>query len=252
MDNSFLYLDIIHVDDIQEIEEALDEYELSYFEQVILGSKYTVLKGSVKVYFEDKEDIILSSKMQSLLQKTIDSWYYSWHRMHTSIPSAPVNIPNYEVAGLKNLAAWIARYHSFGLAIAEVSPYLTHLSENGKLAQFEPSLVGLEAGYSGGEDEYQRYEFDVEITDIVHFNNDWVNLHFSFLSRKCEMYAEIINQSKDGRLSLALENIFNVLEVEPLSETNNFFRDITWQEADEIILKYLKYMGGSVIPSLPE
>lgn len=174
--------------------------------------------------------------------------------MGTKIEIMPVSTsnPNFEdLTGLKNLAGWIARYKNFGLGIGEVSLFVSKLLENGTLAQFEPSLIGLKAGRFGSDEEYERYEFDAKIYNFIDFGEDWATLHFSFQSNKCMMFLECINDSKSGKLSRALEIIFNALEVEPLTE-ENAYKDITWEEADEIILKYLQYMKNPEIPSVPE
>lgn len=164
----------------------------------------------------------------------------------------PTSNPNLkDITGLKNLAGWIARYKNFGMEIDEVSPFMSELLENGTLAQFEPCLIGLKAGRFGSDEEYERYEFDAKIIYFIDFGKDWANLHFSFQSNKCMMFLECINNSKSGKLSRALETIFNALEVEPLTE-ESAFRDITWEEADEIILKYLQYMKNPEIASVPK
>ncbi len=170
------------------------------------------------------------------------------------IPSVPKNnIETDDQANLKNLAGWIARYHNFGLLVFdEVSPFISELLEQGTLAQFEPSLKGLKGGRSAGDEEYERYEFDVCVDDFVNINGyDWVDLHFSFLANKCTMYVECCNQSKEDKISPALEVLFGAIDVNPLLE-EEYSREITWQEADEIILRYLRYMKNPKIPSLPE
>ncbi len=156
-----------------------------------------------------------------------------------------------DVIGLKNLAGWIARYKNFGLIIDEVSPFISELLENGTLSKFEPSLAGLKAGRWGSDEEYEHYEFDAKIKDFIDFGDDWANLHFSFQSNKCMMFVECINESESDKLSRALETIFKALSVEPLTE-ENAYRDISWEEADKIILKYLKYINCHEIPSVPE
>lgn len=168
------------------------------------------------------------------------------------IPSVPKNrINTDDETGLRNLAGWIARYKNLGLKISEASPFITELLHNGTLAQFEPSLTELKVGQWGGPEDYERYEFDVSIDDFIDFDIDWVILHFSFQSNKCMMYLESCNQSDGDKLSSTLEKIFNAINIDPLLEAE-FSRDITWQEADEIILKYLKYMKNPEIPSIPE
>ncbi len=168
------------------------------------------------------------------------------------IPSVPTTSlePN-DQTGLKNLAGWIARYKNFGLEICEVSSFMYKLFENGTLAKFEPSLIGLEVGYGGSEEDYERYEFDATIYDFVDLREDSASLHFSFISGKCAMWIEYFEQSNNGSLSCALEKIFDAIDVEPLLE-KEYLRNITWQEADEIILKYLKYMKNPEIPPVPE
>ena len=170
----------------------------------------------------------------------------------TEIPSVPTINPSLDdITGLKNLAGWIARYKNFGLEIDEVSPFVSELLENGTLARFESSLTGLKAGHAGGEEEYERYEFDAKVYNFIDFGDNWVILHFSFLSNRCMMYIECCNQSKFDKISPALENIFNAIGVDPLLE-DEYSRDLTWQEADEIILKYLKYIKNPDIQSVPE
>ena len=174
--------------------------------------------------------------------------------MGTKIEILPVPTSNpdlKDITGLKNLAGWVARYKNFGLEIDEVSPFMSELLENGTLAQFEPSLTGLKAGRWGSDEEYERYEFDAKIGDFIDFGDDWAILHFNFQSNKCMMFIECVNQSKSGKLSRALETIFNALEVDSLTE-ENAFRDLTWEEADKVILKYLKYMNSPEIASAPE
>lgn len=170
------------------------------------------------------------------------------------IPSVPTNnIDLNDLTGLDNLAGWIARYHNFGLIVDEVSPHVKELLDEGILASFDPtSLTGLKAGYCGGAEEYERYEFSIKIGDFVNLNGyDWVTLHFVFKANKCMMFVECCNQSKVDKITPALENIFNAIGVEPLLEKESS-RDITWQEADEIILKYLKYIKSPNIPSVPK
>jgi len=175
-------------------------------------------------------------------------------KVNTTIPSVPNNdfsdINGEE--GLKNLAGWIARYHNLGLTVDDVSPVIRELLDNGTLAHFQPSLIGLKGSQSGGDEEYERYEFDVCIEDFVNINNhDWANLHFSFMANKCLMYIEDCNQSKNDNTSPALEILFGAICVEPLLGQEGP-REITWQEADEIILKYLKFMKNPEIPPVPE
>lgn len=168
------------------------------------------------------------------------------------VPSVPVSDPNInDNTGLKNLAGWIARYKKFGLKIGEVSTFVSELFEKGTLAQFEPSLIGIVANYGAYED-FDRYEFDVTIEDFVNIDdNDWVNLNFSFQSNHCMMFIESCNQSKVDKISSVMENIFNAINVEPLLE-EEFSRNITWQEADDIILKYLEYMKNPKILPVPK
>ncbi len=84
IENSHLSQQLFQVDDIKEEVESPfgDMSEISLFDHVILGNEYVVLKGSVKVLTEGKEDKILTAKLQTLLQKTIDSWYISWGEMN--------------------------------------------------------------------------------------------------------------------------------------------------------------------------
>lgn len=173
------------------------------------------------------------------------------------IPSVPVSSPNInDHTGLKNLAGWIARYKEFGLKISEVSPFVYELFEKGILAQFEPSLTGIRTN-SGSEEDFDRYEFDVMIEDFVNIDdNNWVILHFSFQANHCMMFVESCNQSKSNqskvdKISSVMENTFNAIDVEPLLE-EEFSRNITWQEADDTILKYLEYMKNPKIPLVPE
>ncbi|MFA6397819.1 MAG: hypothetical protein WDK96_03185 [Candidatus Paceibacterota bacterium] len=173
-----------------------------------------------------------------------------------NIPSVPVaNVDLNDQTGLKNLAGWIARYKNFGLTIDEVSPFIEELLENGTLTQFEPSLIGLKVGQWGGHEEYERYEFTAVINDFAKINDgslDYVNLHFCFQSNnKCLMFITSVNQSESNKLPDALETTFRALGVEPLTKESDR-RDIVWQEADEIILKYLKYIKSPDIPSVPE
>lgn len=168
------------------------------------------------------------------------------------IPSVPTTVPNLDQTGLKNLAGWIARYKKFGLEIDEVSSFVSELLDSGTLAQFEPSLVGLRAGHSAGDEEYDRYEFDARIEQFVDFGEDWAMLHFSFqANNKCMMFIEDCDQSGRGKLGRALERIFNAIEVDPLTEEDSSI-DITWEEADEVILRYVKYMNNPEVPSVPE
>ena len=169
------------------------------------------------------------------------------------IPSVPTNnINTDDQTGLRNLAGWMARYHNFGLSVFEVSPLISELLEQGILAKFEPSLKGLQGGRSAGDEEYECYEFDVCINDFVNIDgHDWANLHFSFLANKCTMYVECCNQSKEDKISPALEVLFGAIGVDTLLE-EEYSREITWQEADEIILRYLRYVKNPWIPSVPE
>ena len=99
--------------------------------------------------------------------------------------------------------------------------------------------------------EYERYEFGTEINNFVDLGDDWAILHFSFLSKRYMMFVTCNNQSEFDKISPVMENIFNAIGVEPLLE-EEFSRDITWYEADEIILKYLKYIKNPDIPSVPK
>lgn len=170
------------------------------------------------------------------------------------IPSVPTSTLDLnDQTGLKKLAGWLARYHNFGLSVnGEVSPLVRELLDNGTLAGIEPSLTGLRGSQSGGDEEYERYEFDVCIEDFVNINGyDWANLHFVFMASRCMMFIECCNQSKVDRLSPVLAKTFNAMDVDPLLD-EEFSRDLTWKEADEIILRYLKYMKNPEIVSVPE
>jgi len=163
------------------------------------------------------------------------------------IPLVPeINLD--EESGLKNLAGWLARYKNFGLTINEVSSFVEELLKNGTLAKFESSLIGLRATRCGSEEEYERYEFTVSIDDFIDFCDDWAILHFAFKSKKCTMFVESINQSRVDRISPALKNIFEAMDVDPLTNEEQS-RDLEWEEADNIILKYLKYINCSVVAS---
>ena len=169
------------------------------------------------------------------------------------IPAVPTsNLDLNDKTGLINLAGWLVRYKNFGLKICEASPFVNELLKNGTLAQFEPSLAGLEVEQFGSDEEYERYEFDAKIKDFIDLGDDWAYLHFNFRSNsKCTMYIEGINQSGSNRLFDAQETIFNALGIDPLTEESSD-RFITWEEADETILKYLKYMNNPEIPSVPK
>jgi hypothetical protein len=168
------------------------------------------------------------------------------------IPSTPTGSLNIDESGLKNLAGWISRYKNFGLQISEASPFLRDLLENGTLSRFEPSLKNLEIANYAGEEDCERYEFDVAINDFVDIDGlDWANLHFVFKSGKCMMFIECCNQSETDKVSLALTRKFNTLGVEPLLE-EEFSRDISWEDADKIMVKYLQYVNNPEIPEVPE
>lgn len=82
IENSFLSLYLFQVDDIEEEVGSPLDSQLTLFDHLILGNEYVVVRGSVKVLTEGKEDEILTAELQTLLQKTIDSWYVSWSEMN--------------------------------------------------------------------------------------------------------------------------------------------------------------------------
>lgn len=146
--------------------------------------------------------------------------------------------------GLKKLARWIARYTKLKVIHPnEFSPIVRELLTTGVLAKFEPFLEGytngsLPCGQEAGDDDYERYEFAVKIDNFVDFGKKFATLYFFFLvNDKCN----ILLDSSDSSINETVEQMFNILETERLSYENHS-KVVTWQEADVIISKYIRYM----------
>lgn len=109
------------------------------------------------------------------------------------------------------------------------------LLEKDELAQYEPSLKGLRPE-CGGYD-FDPYEFDITILDFVTNGFQWIHLGFGFKKEYCMMYVNGHWPETENKSHLISK--FESIDVEPLF-MKDFSRDISWQEADEIIMKYLK------------
>lgn len=165
--------------------------------------------------------------------------------MEKNIIISPVPIDTLDFndqTGLKNLAGWIARYKKLGVLYQNgFSPTVRELLENGSLAKFEPSLTGYEGGQEASDEEYYRYEFTVQTSNLVELSNGCADLGFSFVLGKCIMYP-IVSENKYVE---AIEHVLNSIGHSLL------VNDLTWKEADEIILKCLKYINNPEIPFVP-
>jgi hypothetical protein len=135
----------------------------------------------------------------------------------------------------RRTAQLLAQYKELGVLHPEgFSPHLCRLLKNGELAKFEPSLKGFLGGQEFSSEDYSKYEFTV----ILEISNS-VQLYLSFTkdnictvvlvdSREWSIFSILSRKErkalrKIGLLDLSLEN---------------FFQDISWEEAHEIILKH--------------
>ena len=150
--------------------------------------------------------------------------------------------------GLRNLAAWIARYDGLGLELDDASPFVCDLINSGKLATFEPSLAGKTVFSADTEDCYQMYEFIFLIKDLIHLDQGcYVDLSFGFLNDKCFVFP--FGDKIEGQ---NLE-VFRIMGIDPLRIVNYESEEIflSWEEADNAILDYLEYRNNPKIPSVP-
>lgn len=160
----------------------------------------------------------------------------------TGVPAVKLEISS---ENMKNLAGWIARYHSMGLTIEDVGANLYKILKRDELVCYEPSLKGWCA--NGGDDDLEPNEFTVSIDDFVIHQDSYANLCFVFMPGYCTMY---IYPEWHGRecINEHLTKRFAQLGIEPLF-VNDSSRDMSWQEADEIIRAYLELQN---IPAPPK
>lgn len=140
--------------------------------------------------------------------------------------------------GLKILAQKLYYFLCLGF-MDEVSPHISELLRKGTLAKYEPRLKGCEIGYGAGEEEYEKYEFTICFEFVFLSPSNWATLFFLFKSNdKCQMFIEFSSAQEYEEIIPKVEEMFNRLNVEPLSEENSS-RDISWQRAEEIISNFL-------------
>ncbi len=135
----------------------------------------------------------------------------------------------------RKTAFWIAHYKKLAVLYPDgFSPHLCRLLKNGKLAKFEPSLGNLQGGQEFSSGEYSKYEFTVklEISNSVH-------LYFSFT--KNNICTVVLIDFRE----LAISSILSGKEKKALLDIGlpdlnleNFFQDISWEEAHDIISKH--------------
>lgn len=158
--------------------------------------------------------------------------------------------------GLKNLAAWLARYTKFGvLNREEHSTFIVEALNSGSLAHFEPTLterVGRNSCYHWGDDaEYEKYEFSVRLC-LLPGVAVWLELRFQFKSDdKALMYTLDCTNSRDESSEITLDETKKTFSKVLGVEIGDESEEITWLEADEIILKYVKYMNALSIQPPP-
>lgn len=171
--------------------------------------------------------------------------------MSNKIQSAPNITLDIDDKGLKNLAGWLARYAKFGvLNIEEHSSFVCGALNSGSFIQFEPILEKcVSKGYYhwGADDEYEKYEFSVCL-EILKGDEAWMNLCFQFKSDdRAKMY--IVDHADNPKLISRLDNV-----TKTFSEALGIAfekKEMTWLEADEIILGYLRYIHALTIQTPP-
>ena len=129
-------------------------------------------------------------------------------------------------------------------------PFIGELLKNGKLASFEPSLKGLEIGQSDSDEVYERYEFSVQIENFILMDNlDSSTLFFYLQADRCQIFIMYLGENEDKILS-ASDKMFEILGIEEIREGSHIY--LSWQEADDIITRYIRYMKNPEIPSVPQ
>jgi hypothetical protein len=140
-----------------------------------------------------------------------------------------------KVSKIEKIAKWIVRYKDLGVLYQDgFSPLLCELLENGSLVKFEPSLEGYKGRQELADDDYDEYGFTVrlEISDLLHlyfsFNNNDVCTVALFDFK--DIYASCVLSEEEGNTlsAIGLPNL----------NLSNFFKDLSWKEADKVILKY--------------
>lgn len=148
---------------------------------------------------------------------------------------------------LERIASWVARYFKLGiLYLNGFSPFLRQLINSKKLAMFEPILANCWAGQEGADAEYGKYDFTVEL-EVFCLGDSYAFLYIIFQEENAMLILDSYFDEYDDEFEATIENRLEELGIGDLS-SDNFSKKVSWLEADQIIVKFLKSKAVKIPP----